>query len=138
MMFKKRDYAADSGIGNENIIREEGNNQNKQNEFGEYEQYSRDEIVSMWQRDAQQLKVLVPDFDLAEAVKNNIFKNALTSGKTVFEAYRETINEPKREPREEISQNARSARRGTGGTAHNPAKLSSQDFKKYIDSIRNG
>lgn len=132
MMFKKKEFATEAD--NTNTINEEMEGQ--KNETGE-QSVSREKLVMQWQRDAQQLKILVPDFDLAEAVKNKEFCAALTSGATVFEAYKAMSEMPKEKPREEIFQNARSARRGTGGTSINPAKLSSREFKKYIENIRN-
>ncbi len=136
-MFKKKEFAVQNGDANETILGKEGRKM-ETGEENSVNNYGRDELVSTWQRDAQQLKILVPEFDLAEAVKTKVFAAALTSGKTVFEAYKEMISKPKTEPREEIYQNARNARRGTGGTTQNPAKLSSADFKKYIENIKNG
>ena len=97
-----------------------------------------DEIIDTWRSDAEKLSKLVPDFNLASALGNEIFKNALVSGKNVFEAYEEMITPPKNPPRAGIRQNGQSARRGTGESKMNPAKLSSADFKKYIEQIKNG
>ena len=79
----------------------------------------------------------MPEFDLAEAIKNKAFADELTNGATVFEAYKAMSTPPKAQPREEIFQNARSARKGTGGAAVNPAKLSDNEFRKYIENIKN-
>lgn len=96
----------------------------------------REKLIRQWQRDAEQLMLLVPEFDLEEAVKNSSFANALMQGATVFEAYLQMSRVSAAKPREEIAQNAKTARRGTGGSVINPAKLSSKDFNKYIESIR--
>lgn len=129
MMFKKKEFSTENN--NENKIIDETEGRKNENDA------DTEKVVRQWQRDAEQLKILVPDFDLAEAIKNKAFAEALSGGATVFEAYKETSLLPKREHREEIFQNARSARRGTGGATLNPAKMSSDDFKKYIENIKN-
>lgn len=96
----------------------------------------REKLIRQWQRDAEQLTLFVPEFNLEEAVKNSAFANALMQGATVFEAYLQMSRVSAVKPREEIAQNAKTARRGTGGSVINPAKLSSKDFNKYIESIR--
>lgn len=137
MMFKKKDAILENCGENELIDGKEGQEiENEQK--ADKANVSRDELISAWQRDAEQLKILVPDFNLDEAVKNTAFANALLNGKTVIEAYKETMQHPKQEKRQEIPQNARNARRGTGGTTLNPAKFSDADFRKYIDEIKNG
>lgn len=132
MMFKKKEFA-DIADNTKELIEEKEGHKTEEPDKG----VSREELVKQWQRDAEQLKILVPEFDLAEAVKNKAFSEALTGGATVFEAYKVMTTMPKAQPREEIFQNARSARRGTGGATINPAKLSSSEFKKYIDNIKN-
>lgn len=129
-MFKKRESDAHSSAGNTNGAAHNNNEKNGGK--------MRDTLIKQWLRDAEQLKLLVPEFDLNEATANEAFANALSEGKTVFEAYAATANVPKKVQREEIAQNARSARRGTGTSTHNPAKLSDKDFRAYIEKIRNG
>lgn len=131
-MFKKKEFAIDADNTNEIRNGEEGHKTENTEKS-----VDREQLIMQWQRDAQQLKILVPEFDLAEAVKNKAFYEALTSGATVIEAYKAMTTPPKSQPREEIFQNARSARKGTGGTAVNPAKLSDSEFRKYIENIRN-
>lgn len=131
-MFKKKEFADNANNTNEIMEREEGHETEKSKI-----NVNREELVKQWQRDAEQLKILVPEFDLAEAVKNKAFYDALTSGATVIEAYKAMTKPPKTQPREEIFQNARSARKGTGGAAVNPAKLSDSEFRKYIENIKN-
>ncbi len=93
-------------------------------------------LIAQWQRDGREIKHLVPDFDLNEAIENPEFAEALSQGKSVFEAYA-LINkkEEMQKPRREIYQNGQHARRGTGGSVVNPAKMSREDFKKYIDGL---
>ena len=132
MMFKKKEFATEADRTNKPQMRGEDYEMNDNSNDAETEN-----IVKQWQRDAEQLKLLVPDFSLKTAIKNPLFAEALKKGATVFEAYKETSAAPKPEKREEIFQNARSARRGTGGASVNPAKLSSDEFKKYIENIKN-
>ena len=97
---------------------------------------SREMRIALWQRDAQMLGMIVPDFDFEAALKNETFRNVLAQGGTVFDAYL-AITKPAPSKRSEIFQNAQNNTRGTGDAGLNPAKLSSEEFKKYIDSIRN-
>lgn len=100
-------------------------------------EHKRQELIEKWKREAEELKAVMPEFDFASAVKNDTFKRALAEGKTVLAAYKEMTQLPKNPVRDELHQNARSPRRGTGEVTLNPAKLSSEDFKKYIENIRN-
>ncbi len=120
-MFKRKDMGADVPAENLNSMGGE-----------------KDKLISQWQRDGEEIKHLVPEFDLAEAIKNPDFANALVEGKSVFEAYGLINKKETPKPRREIYQNGQHARRGTGGSVVNPAKMSSEDFKKYIESIREG
>ena len=104
---------------------------------GQINERERDELIAGWQRDAEQLKLIIPEFDLSSALKNEAFASELKNGATIFEAYAKTSKMPKKEPREEIEQNARGARRGTGTGTINPAKLSDDEFRKYINNIKN-
>lgn len=132
MMFKKKEFALDADNTNKtNEEREERKNGDE--DFGD----DMERIVEQWQRDSEQLKLIVPDFDLGAVIKNETFKSALLKGATVFEAYKDMSVPQKNGAREEIFQNARSARRGTGGATVNPAKMSGSDFKKYIEKIKN-
>lgn len=101
----------------------------------------RENIINGWQRDAEQIKYINPDFDLREAVKNPAFAKMLGDGKTVFEAYAAVHKPapPKTPERKPIMQNGASPGGGTGSRqASNPANLSSADFKKFIEECRNG
>ncbi len=132
-MLKKRELAENAGNTNRTNIGE-----GEREPIAVRENDATAELIREWHRDAEQLKLIVADFSLEEAIRNKAFADALRSGATVFEAYKEMLAMPRPQPmREEIFQNARSARRGTGGATVNPAKLSSEEFKKYIDSIRN-
>lgn len=116
---------------------------------------ARDSLVDEWSKDAHKLKLIFPDFDLKEALKVAAFADTLRSGKGVFDAYiasrpAEEKNgtadesaggaeqESEKHEREPVLQNASSASAGRGNSRTDPSKLSSEDFKKYIDKIRNG
>lgn len=94
-------------------------------------------LVDTWQRDARALKELIPEFELAEALREPAFTDVLRKGGSILEAYAEISRLPKQPERDTIYQNAHMAQRGTGEATRNPAKLSSQDFKDYIDNIKN-
>lgn len=99
------------------------------------------DTVNGWMRDAEQLKLIDPSFDLRSSLSNPEFTQALRVGKSLFEAYSSLKNssaasqQPKRTP---IAQNGREKRTGTGESSVNPAKMSSADFAAYIDRIKNG
>lgn len=99
------------------------------------------DTVNGWMRDAEQLKLIDPSFDLRSSLSDPEFTQALRGGKSLFEAYSARKNssaaseQPKRTP---IAQNGREKRTGTGESSVNPAKMSSADFAAYIDRIKNG
>ena len=95
-------------------------------------------VIALWQRDANMLKLIVPEFDLVSAVKNERFRSVLAGGGSVFEAYAEAIKPSEGTAgRDEIFQNAQDRSRGTGEAVINPAKLSPEEFRKYIEERRN-
>lgn len=95
-------------------------------------------LIALWQRDANMLKLIVPEFDLNSAVKNERFRSVLSGGGSVFEAYAEAIKPAEGTAgRDEIFQNAQNRSRGTGEAVINPAKLSPEEFRKYIEERRN-
>ena len=100
-----------------------------------------DNIINGWQRDANEIKYINPEFDLKEAIKNPAFAKMLREGKSVFEAYA-TVHKPqppKAPERKPVIQNVANPGGGTGGRqTSNPAGLSAEDFKKYIEECRNG
>lgn len=101
----------------------------------------RERIINGWQRDAQEIKYINPDFNLSEAVKDPVFAKMLGEGKTVFEAYGATHKPapPKTPARKPILQNGASPGGGTGSRqASNPANLPSAEFQKFIEECRNG
>ena len=94
-------------------------------------------IVEAWRRDARALKEIVPEFELAEAIREPEFTDILRRGGSILEAYAAISRLPKQPERDAIYQNAHMAQRGTGEATRNPAKLSPEDFKDYIANIKN-
>lgn len=94
-------------------------------------------LIDKWQRDARALKEIVPEFELSEVLRDPNFTDVLRKGGSIVEAYAAISKMPKQPERDAIYQNAHMAQRGTGEATRNPAKLSSQDFKDYIDNIKN-
>ncbi len=95
------------------------------------------QLAGRWQEDARNLAAAVPEFDFAAALRNDTFTDALLKTGSVFEAYAAMTRPPYQRERGAIAQNALSPRRGTGESSVNPAKLSSEEFKRYIDGIKN-
>lgn len=108
----------------------------KQQREQEEKETARRNLIGQWQRDARELKLIVPQFDLRQALKNSVFANVLSEGGSVAEAFVEMMRMPKNPQREMIPQNAQTARRGTGEASFNPSQMSSEDFKRYIDRIK--
>ena len=99
-----------------------------------------EQIISEWKRGEEDLKTIVPDFDLNTAMRDKAFSAALSGGASVAQAYmamQQAAPAPKPQ-RREISQNVQNPRKGTGKSKVNPATLDTPDFMKYIDKIRNG
>ena len=88
-------------------------------------------------KEAEYLSEIAPDFDLSESLQNKVFRNVLAAGGSLLEAYAAMIKLPEDGSREQIIQNGQSAQRGTGEAGMNPAGMNSDDFMKYIDSIKN-
>lgn len=88
-------------------------------------------------KEAEYLSEIAPDFDLSESLQNKVFRNVLAAGGSLLEAYAAMIKLPEDGSREQIIQNGQSAQRGTGEAGMNPAGMNSEDFMKYIDSIKN-
>ena len=97
-------------------------------------------IIAEWKRGEAELKEIVPDFSLIDAMKNEVFAEAITRGSSVAQAYlmmkKAGASEPEPE-RREIPQNAQSANKGTGRSRVNPATMSREEFRQYINNIKN-
>lgn len=93
-----------------------------------------------WNRDSQQLKAIIPDFDFLKAMENKDFSDAvLNGGMSVAAAYIKTANQTgaaeaaARTPVHEIG-----SRGGIGAAAEtvNPVNMSDRDFSAYIANIK--
>ncbi len=97
-------------------------------------------IIAEWKRGEAELKEIVPDFSLIDAMKNEVFSEAITRGSSVAQAYlmmtHAAADKPEPE-RREIPQNAQSANKGTGRSRVNPATMSREEFRQYINNIKN-
>ena len=97
-------------------------------------------IIAEWKRGEAELKEIVPDFSLIDAMKNEVFAEAITRGSSVAQAYlmmtHAAADKPEPE-RREIPQNAQSANKGTGRSRVNPATMSREEFRQYINNIKN-
>ena len=97
-------------------------------------------IIAEWKRGEAELKELVPDFSLLDAMKNEVFAAAITRGSSVAQAYLMMTHAGAEKPepeRREIPQNAQSANKGTGRSRVNPATMSREEFRQYINNIKN-
>lgn len=105
------------------------------------------QIQERWNRESEDLKTLIPDFDFMKAMKNPVFYNAIESGKSVSTAYlaanRAEAAEPQAQPpisksaRKPIPQNGAMAATSTGTVDFNAETASDADFLKYINKIKN-
>lgn len=100
----------------------------------EQQRKSNERIIAQWYADAARLQQLVPEFDFNAAIQNMAFSSAIRNGDSVAMAYmRMRDSAPKQPKRKEITQNATSARRGTGGSSVNPATMPTSDYIAYIN-----
>lgn len=118
---------------------------------------NRQKIIDKWVADAGNLKVIEPDFELEDALKNSTFTDALLSGDDVFAAYAKAYKgdpDPEPEPdsdekpedkpeekpasRKPLPQNGDSKSRRSGERSKNPASMTTEEFKEYIRRIKNG
>jgi hypothetical protein len=98
------------------------------------------EIISGWERDAQQIKFINPEFDLKVAIANPEFKSILSRGGSVAQAYAQVYKSapPKATERKQVVQNGQTAKlKGSGSTQVDPSKLSTEKFYEYINKRRN-
>ena len=95
-------------------------------------------IIAEWKRGEAELRELVPDFRLIDAMQNEVFARAITRGSSVAQAYLMMTHAGAEKPeRREIPQNAQSANKGTGRSRVDPATMSREEFRQYINNIKN-
>lgn len=97
------------------------------------------EIQRRWQKESEDLKAVVPDFDLNTALGNKTFYDNLVKGFSVSTAYlaankaaQSAAAKPKRRPIEQVG-----AAKSYGGKAEaNPETMSDRDFADYINRLK--
>lgn len=98
------------------------------------------DIQSRWQKEAEDLKEIVPDFDFAAAMRNKTFYDSIVNGKSVSNAYlaanRAAPAPAVKQPRKVIEQNGNMKNAGIGKVTMNVDTMSDDEFEKYIDRIQ--
>ena len=96
------------------------------------------DIQSKWQRESEDLKRVIPDFDFAKAMQDKTFYDNIVNGSSVSTAYL-AANKPAQEqpkPRRPIAQNGNMKGGRAGKVEANPASMSDADFARYIERIK--
>lgn len=146
MLNDVRQSAADqAGMSVEDFTAQQNDRRDAENWRNQQKQQSdmesrRNAKLQEWSRDAQNLKSVDPEFDFDKAMQDKVFYNAIVNGRSVFDAYGELKKKPeppKQAKRKPITQNAQTPSVGTGISTRNPASLSSEDFRAYINKIKN-
>ncbi|MCI8404702.1 MAG: hypothetical protein HFE49_07340 [Clostridia bacterium] len=114
--------------------------QKYRNEQGKqmYRQMRIADIQQRWQNEANELKKIVPDFNFAKAMANNTFYENIVNGSSVSNAYL-AANSAKADggrQRRAIAQNGNMRGSSPGKVEANPATMTDNDFKRYIERIR--
>ena len=98
------------------------------------------EIQQRWQRESEDLKAIVPDFDFAKAIQNKTFFDNIANGKSVSTAYlaanKQNAAAAPKPQRRAIAQNGNMKGNAAGKVEANPANMSDAEFRKYIDRIQ--
>lgn len=101
------------------------------------------EIQQRWQRESEDLKAIVPDFDFAKAMQNKAFYENIVNGKSVSTAYlaankQNTAAAAPKPQRRAIAQNGNMKNAGIGKTETNVDTMSDAEFNRYINRIQQG
>lgn len=111
---------------------------NEQNRISD-EQRKIADIQSRWQRESEDLKAIIPDFDFAKAMQNKTFYENIVNGTSVPTAYlaanKAAAPAPKQQ-RRAIPQNGNAKGGSAGKVEANPAAMSDADFARYIEKIK--
>lgn len=111
---------------------------NEQNRISD-EQRKIADIQSRWQRESEDLKAIIPDFDFAKAMQNKTFYENIVNGTSVPTAYlaanKAAAPAPKQQ-RRAIPQNGNAKGGSAGKVETNPAAMSDADFARYIEKIK--
>lgn len=107
-------------------------------EFKNYKQQRIADIQQRWQNESAELQKVVPDFDFAKAMANNTFYDSIVNGMSVSNAYL-AVNSggaPMNRQRRAIPQNGNMRGSSAGKVEANPAAMTDNDFKRYIERIK--
>ena len=102
-------------------------------------QQAQQQLIDRWNNEAKLIKTLYPDFDVKASMADEGFKQDMISGKSMAEAYKSMLDRTAAQPEQKrtpVPQNVQSKRAGTGEASFNPASMTSQDFMKYINRIK--
>lgn len=98
------------------------------------------QIRENWQKEAEAVKRVVPEFDFEKAMQNEKFYNLIMSGESIPIAYLAINNGSKQESpskRRIIVQNGQSTSNANGSPEMNVAGMSDEDFAKYLNKLKN-
>ena len=98
-------------------------------------------IKSRWNKESEELKSIIPDFDFEMAMRNRTFYEAVVKGSSISTAYliankaqAETqVEKPKRKP---IRQNGATKNSGIGKVDRNIDAMSDDEFANYIEKLK--
>lgn len=82
---------------------------------------------------AEQIKKIYPDFDLARLLENEEFRKVLEATGNVALAYIKAGEKKQKKPR--IAENGTIPYASTGDVRRSPSDMSDEEFKKYIEKI---
>lgn len=111
---------------------------NEQSRISDEQQKIAD-IQSRWQRESEDLKAIIPDFDFAKAMQNKTFYENIVNGTSIPTAYlaANRADAPTvKQQRKAIPQNGNMRGAGAGKVEANPAAMSDADFARYIERIK--
>ncbi len=97
------------------------------------------QIRENWQKEAEAVKRVVPQFDFEKAMQNEKFYNLIMSGESIPIAYLAINGEQQESPskRRIIVQNGQSTSNANGSPEQNIAGMSDEDFAKYLKKLKN-
>lgn len=111
----------------------------------ETQQAQVDEIKRRWERESDELRSIIPDFDFTTALQNETFRESIRHGKSVATAYIEAqrakpseVRKPAKPApaRKPIQQNIGAQRTSLGKVERNIDAMSDAEFSAYIDRLK--
>lgn len=98
------------------------------------------QIRENWQKEAEAVKRVVPEFDFEKAMQNKKFYNLIMRGESIPIAYLAINNGEQQDSvskRRVIVQNGQSTSNANGSPEANIAGMSDEDFAKYVKKLKN-